>query len=143
MKILIINGPNLNLLHLRNAELYGKLSLDEIQNKITSAFPDDQFEFFQSNHEGEIIDKLLNSRDLFQGFIINPAAYSHTSYAIKDALEIIKAPKVEVHLSNIFSREKFRQVSVTAGACNALICGLKEFSYITAVYSIKNLIIND
>lgn len=143
MKILILNGPNLNVLHLRDASLYGKLSLDEIQKKITATFPEDKFEFFQSNHEGELIDKLLNSRDLFDGFVINPAAYSHTSYAIKDALEIIKAPKIEVHLSNIFSREKFRQVSVTAGACNAVICGLKEFSYIAAVYSIKNLLLND
>lgn len=143
MRILIINGPNLNMLHLRDKSQYGSLSLEEIGKKIITTFPDDKFEFFQSNHEGEIIDKLLNSIGLFDGLIINPAAYSHTSYAIKDALEIVKSPKIEVHLSNIFSREKFRQVSVTAGACNSLICGLKEFSYIAAVYSIKNLIIND
>ena len=139
MKFLIINGPNLNVLHLRDKELYGGLSLEEVENKIRKEFPDDSFDFFQSNHEGEIIDKLNSSIGKYQGYIINPAAYSHTSYAIRDALEIIREPKIEVHLSNIFAREQFRQHSVTAAACNSLICGLKEFSYISAVYSIKNL----
>ncbi len=139
MKFLVINGPNLNVLNLRDKELYGGLSLVELENKIKKEFPDDVFEFFQSNHEGEIIDKLNSSIGVYQGYIINPAAYSHTSYAIRDALEIIMEPKIEVHLSNIFAREEFRQLSVTAAACNSLICGLKEFSYISAVYSIKNL----
>lgn len=143
MKFLIINGPNLNLLHLRDKEQYGGLSLDEIEKLIRNNFPEDSFEFFQSSHEGGIIDKLHESIGKFDGYIINPAAYSHTSYAIRDALEIIKAPKIEVHLSNIFAREEFRQHSVTAAACTSLICGLKEFSYISAVYSIKKMVSKD
>lgn len=143
MKFLIINGPNLNAIHLRDKNQYGKLTLDEIEKKIKSSFPDDQFEFYQSNHEGEIIDRLTVSQGRFDGFIINPAAYSHTSFAIRDALEIITAPKIEVHLSNVFNREEFRRNSVTAAACNGLICGLKEFSYIAAVFSVKQIIKKD
>jgi len=140
MKFLIVNGPNINVLHLRNKSIYGTLSLEEINQKIISSFPEDEFEFFQSNHEGSIIDKLNASEGVYDGIIINPAAYSHTSYAIKDALEIITSPKIEAHLSNIFSRDEFRKVSVTAGAVDAVICGLKEFSYIAAVYSLKKII---
>lgn len=143
MKFLIINGPSLGALHLRDKEQYGALSLNEINKKITDSFPADQFEFFQSNHEGEIIDKILGSIGSMEGLIINPAAYSHTSYAVRDALEIVKVPKIEVHLSNIFAREEFRRVSVTAGACSGVICGLKEFSYIAAVFSIKKLLQKD
>lgn len=140
MKFLVINGPNLNALHLRDKSQYGTLTLDEIEKQIKSTFPEDQFEFFQSNHEGELIDRLLVSHGRFDGFIINPAAYSHTSFAIRDALEVITAPKIEVHLSNIFGREEFRRTSVTAAACNGMICGLKEISYIAAVFSIKKMV---
>ena len=139
MKYLIVNGPNLDVLHLRDKSQYGTLSLDEIKQQIISAFPSDQFDFFQSNHEGELIDKLHEAVGNYNGIVINPAAYSHTSYAIKDALEIIQFPKIEVHLSNIFAREEFRKNSVTAGACDGLICGLKEFSYIAAVFSLKSI----
>jgi len=140
MKFLIINGPNLGALHLRDKGQYGSLSLEEINGKIKSSFPQDEFDFFQSNHEGEIIDKILGAIGSFDGLVINPAAYSHTSYAIRDTLEIVKTPKIEVHLSNIFAREEFRKASITAAACNSLICGLKEFSYIAAVFSIKKLL---
>lgn len=140
MRILVINGPNLNMLHMRNKAIYGNLSLEQIEELIKSRFPDVKFEFFQNNSEGAIIDKLHSSIGTFDGYILNPGAFSHTSYAIRDALEIIDVPKIEVHLSNLFAREEFRQVSVTAAACTSLICGLKEFSYIAAVYSIKNLL---
>lgn len=139
MKILIINGPNINVLHLRDPKYYGSLSLEELNNKIRSYFPEDSFEFFQSNHEGAIIDKILAGEG-FDGLVINPAAYSHTSLAIKDTLEIVQIPKIEVHLSNILQRESYRQGSITASSCDGVICGLKEFSYIAAIYSIKNLL---
>ncbi len=143
MKILIINGPNLNALHLRDKSQYGTLSLKEIEEKIASSFPEIEFEFFQSSGEGEIIDKIIVSTGKADALIINPAAYSHTSFAIRDALEIFRGPKIEVHLSNIFGREDFRHTSVTAAACTGMICGLKEFSYIAAVYSVKKLIGNE
>ncbi len=134
MKILVINGPNLNLLNNRNNETYGTFSLEQIEVKLINEFPQDQFEFFQSNHEGELITKIQNAADTFDGLIINPGGYSHTSVAIKDALEICTIPKIEVHLSNLPARENFRHTMLTASSCDGYISGFREKSYLGAVY---------
>lgn len=140
MKIIIVNGPNLNMLNLRDQSQYGAMSLEEINSLITSSFPNVEFEFFQSNHEGEIVDYLnLIAVTEFDGLVINPAAYSHYSIAIHDALEIINQQKVEVHLSKPKQREAFRHNLITAKACDSVISGLYEQSYIEAVkYILKN-----
>lgn len=139
MKILIINGPNLNRLSQRNKDLYGKLSLKKIERILRLEFPKIKFGFFQSNHEGEIIDKLQKAEKEFFGIVINPGGYAHTSVAIRDALEIIKIPKVEVHLSQLAKRESFRTQLITASACDGYIAGFKEYSYIAAVYLIQKI----
>lgn len=132
MKILIINGPNLNKLEIRSKEHYGQLSLNEINKLISQKFPEVEFDFFQSNSEGEIINK-LHQADKYNGIIINAGAYSHYSIAIRDAIELAKTPVVEVHLSNIYAREQFRRHSVISEVCVGVISGFKEISYILAV----------
>ncbi len=140
MKILIINGPNLNLLGERDETQYGNVTLSEIHDKLTEEFPGIDFEFFQSNLEGEIIEKIQNARNSgFVGLVINPGGYSHTSVAIRDALELVDLPKIEVHLSNLAKREEFRRSSLTATACTGYISGFKEFGYLAAVYLIRKL----
>lgn len=138
MKILIINGPNLNLLGLRDRTVYGELTLDEINSELIKEFPQVQFQFFQANDEGSIIDKIQSSQN-FDGLIINPGGYSHTSVAIKDALDLIKIPKIEVHLSNLSKRESYRQNLITASSCDGYISGIKHYGYFAAVYSILKL----
>ena len=135
MKILVINGPNLNMLGLREPEIYGTQTLDEINAYIESSFEGINFEFFQSNCEGEIISKIHESQfDEFDGAVINPGAYSHYSYAIYDAIKSVKTPFVEVHLSDIASRqEEWRRVSVTAPASKIMISGKGIMGYIEAV----------
>ena len=140
MKLLIINGPNLNLLSKRPTEHYGSISLEQIEETIIGEFSDYQFEFFQSNHEGEIVEKIHKSADEFDGLIINPGGYSHTSVSIKDALELCSIPKIEVHLSNLAERENFRQVMLTASGCDGYISGFREKSYIAAVYLLAKII---
>ncbi|HPI37350.1 MAG TPA: type II 3-dehydroquinate dehydratase [Ignavibacteriaceae bacterium] len=140
MKIVIINGPNLNLLGERDSTQYGRLNLDDINLKIEEEFPETDFFFFQSNIEGEIINKIQMSTTVFDGMIINPGGYAHTSVAIRDALETCSIPKIEVHLSNIASREEFRHNMITASVCNGYIAGLKELSYISAVFALKKII---
>jgi 3-dehydroquinate dehydratase-2 len=140
MKLLVINGPNLNLLSKRPAEHYGSISLEQIEKTISEEFPEYQFEFFQSNHEGEIVDKIQKSSDAFDGLIINPGGYSHTSVSIKDALELCSIPKIEVHLSNLAERENFRQVMLTASGCDGYLSGFREKSYIAAVYLLAKII---
>ncbi len=140
MKILVINGPNLNMLEKRNSQQYGELSLVEIENTISTKFPEHIFRFYQSNHEGEIIDLIHFSEEEYDGIIINPGGYAHTSIAIRDALEIVKIPKIEVHLSNLSKREDFRQKLVTASACNGYISGFKENGYLAAVFLIEEIL---
>ena len=140
MKIVIINGPNLNLLGERDSTQYGRLNLDDINLKIEEEFPETDLFFFQSNIEGEIINKIQMSTTVFDGMIINPGGYAHTSVAIRDALETCSIPKIEVHLSNIASREEFRHNMITASVCNGYIAGLKELSYISAVFALKKII---
>ena len=132
MNILVINGPNLNLLGIRQPEIYGKETLEELmmwlENSTESA--KHNFKFYQSNHEGEIIDILHDERHWANGILINAGAYSHYSYAIRDAITTVNIPTVEVHLSDIFSREDFRKKSVIKDACIAQYFGLKKLSYL-------------
>jgi 3-dehydroquinate dehydratase-2 len=139
LKITVINGPNLNLLHLRQIEFYGKDGLDNIQFNLQTRYPEIQFDFFQSNIEGEIINKIQGCIENQSAIIINPGGYAHTSVAIHDALELISSPKIEVHLSNIHQREAFRQHSITASACHGVIAGLKQEGYHLAVQAILQL----
>ncbi len=134
MHILIVNGPNLNRLGKRETEIYGTTTLADIEKRLKKKFPDQEFEFYQSNSEGAIIDKLQHAADgAFEGVIINPAAYAHYSYAIRDALAALQVPVVEVHLTNVHAREKFRHVSITASACKGVIAGFGPVSYELAV----------
>ncbi len=139
MKILVLNGPNLNLLGKREEDQYGTFNLADIEIELKKAFSDYKFEFYQSNHEGELIDKIQNASSYFDGLVINPGGYSHTSVAIKDALAVCKIPKVEVHISNLSQREDFRKTLVTASGCDGYISGFKINSYIAAAFLINRL----
>ncbi len=141
MNLLIINGPNLNLLGQREKSNYGELTLAKIEDIIKLEYPNDKFTFFQSNHEGEIIDQIQNATKNYDGLIINPGGYSHTSVAIRDALEVAKLPKIEVHLSNISAREDFRHRSITAPMTDGYLSGFKEKGYLAAIYLIKKMVI--
>jgi 3-dehydroquinate dehydratase-2 len=136
-KIMVINGPNLNMLGKRKEVHYGQLTLEAIETFIQSEANklDMTISFLQSNHEGEIIDCIHDSMD-FDGVIINAGAYTHYSYAIADALEILDIPVIEVHLSNIHARDDFRHQSVLAKCCVGQISGFKEDSYILALHAL-------
>lgn len=136
MKIKIINGANLNLLGKRDQDQYGCVSLKEIEKSLLDEFPNIILDFFQSNIEGEIVDEIQKSIGQFEGLIINPGGYAHTSIVIKDALELFKGIKVEVHLSHLAKREEFRQILLTASSCDGYISGFKQYGYISAVYLI-------
>lgn len=140
MKILVINGPNLNLLGKRDKDHYGVLTLESIEAVLNNEFAEIDFDFYQSNLEGELINKIQSAGDVYNGLIINPGGYGHTSVAIKDALEECKIPKIEVHLSHLANREEFRQTLITAKSCNGYISGFKENSYCAAVYLIKKIV---
>lgn len=139
MKILILNGPNLNFLSSRDKSKYGEFNLSRIQKLLTKEFPKVSFTFFQSNHEGELVDQIQSTNKKYNGLIINPGGYAHTSVAILDALELCKVPKVEVHLSHIPNREEFRNNLLTARNCDGYISGFREKSYLAAVYLIIKL----
>jgi len=140
VKILIINGPNLNFLGKRNPDIYGSETLDQINAYIQESCIDDEIEFYQSNHEGSIIDTIQSISEGIVGIIINPGAFAHYSYAIHDALETSPVPVIEVHLSNIYEREKFRRISVTAPACKDVISGQGKKGYVLAIEKLKSLI---
>ena len=134
MKIAVIHGPNLNLLGKREPDIYGTKTLMELNQEIENHFADkNELKFFQSNHEGAIIDFLHDTSGWSDAFIINPAAYTHTSYAIRDAISAINVPCVEVHLSDINKRESFRKTSVIKPVCVKQISGLGFQSYISAI----------
>lgn len=139
MRILILNGPNLNLLGKRDENHYGNLNLEKLEDLLINKFPNYSFLFFQSNHEGELIEKIQNSENISDGLIINPGGYAHTSVSIHDALKEINIPKIEVHLSHLANREEFRQNLITAKACNGYISGFKEFSYIAAIFLLNEI----
>jgi 3-dehydroquinate dehydratase II len=143
MKVICINGPNLNLLGQRDKSEYGRLTLSGIEKFLNKEFSKIKFTFFQSNVEGELIEKIQEAGNRFDGLIINPGGYSHTSVAIKDALELCKIPKVEVHLSHLAQREDFRQKMITAQACDGYISGFKENSYLAAVFLLTKIIKNN
>lgn len=142
MKILIINGPNLSKIKQRDKDIYGSLSFDELKINLKKEFTDDIFEMVFHESEGEIITSIHNAPYNFDGIIINPGGFSHTSVAIRDAIEISKIPIIEVHLSNISARENFRNVSITASKASGYISGFKHFSYFAAVYLLKKYNIN-
>lgn len=140
MNILVINGPNLNLLGDREKENYGETSLENINNELRLLANElnVSIDFFQSNTEGELVDKIQSAKGIFDGIIINPAAYTHTSIALRDAILAVKIPCVEVHLSNIHSREEFRKTSFTAPVCIGQISGFKKYSYLLALRALVN-----
>ena len=140
-KIIVIHGPNLNLLGEREPGVYGSESYESINNDIIEHAISKQFhcEVFQSNHEGEIIDTLHLARKSFDGVIINAGAYTHYSYAIRDAIAAINIPVIEVHMSNINARDEFRAKSVIAPVCKGSICGFGKDSYLLAVDSLYYL----
>jgi|SRR5690554_1337483 len=139
MKALVINGPNLNMLGKRNKEHYGTLTLKEIKNLIESSFSNVSFTFFQSNHEGAIIDRLQNEED-YDFLLINPGAFAHYSYAIRDAFELVKIKKGVCHLSDISKRENFRKIDLLKDLADVYITGLKEESYIVATQKLIKLL---
>ena len=144
-KILIINGPNLNLLGNREKNFYGDTTLERIKSICEKKCSENnmEMEFFQSNHEGELLEKIHLVQNGFDGIIINPAAYTHTSIALLDALRATSKPKIEVHISNIYSREDYRRKSITSESVNGVICGFGENGYLLAIEAMKKLIYTD
>ena len=140
-KILIINGPNLNLLGDREESKYGKTTLEELKKKCEShaRSVDLEIKFVQSNIEGEIVTMIQKAKNVYNGIIINAAGYTHTSVAILDALLAIKLPTIEVHITNIYNREEFRKKSLISKAANGIICGFGINGYIMALDSIKEI----
>ncbi|MCX6256895.1 MAG: 3-dehydroquinate dehydratase [Bacteroidia bacterium] len=135
MKIQIINGPNLNLLGVREKHIYGETRFEDYLEVLRSVFYEDELSYFQSNIEGEIINKLHETGFSSDGIILNAGGYSHTSVAIADAVSAIDKPVIEVHLSNIFGREEYRQHSIIASKCKGLIAGFGLDSYHLAIES--------
>ena len=135
MRVLIINGPNLNMLGIRQPEIYGYATYFDLVRYCHTQAEDLGIDLvcFQSNHEGEIIDKIQDAYKKFDGIIINAGAYTHYSYAIKDALNLVKIPKVEVHISNIYEREEFRKISVIKDECDYSIVGQGIKGYLLAI----------
>ncbi len=137
-RILIINGPNLNLLGVREPGIYGNSSMETYLETLRSRYPDYSIEYFQSNHEGEIIDKLhsVGFDDDLEGVVLNAGAYTHTSLAIADAIAAIKVPVIEVHISNVHAREEVRHHSMISSVCRGVIAGFGMDSYRLAIESL-------
>jgi 3-dehydroquinate dehydratase II len=135
MKLIIINGPNLNLLGMRETAIYGNMSFDDFLSKLREGYTDKTIEYYQSNVEGEIINKLHEVGFTYDGIILNAGGYTHTSVAIADAVAAIKTPVVEVHISNIFAREEYRHISLIAPKCKGSISGFGLDSYRLAIES--------
>lgn len=136
----IIHGPNLQWLGVREPEIYGTKTLKDLENDIILSFPKHQFSFFQSNHEGDLMDYLHDHRTSIQGWVINPGGLAHTSVALADALRMVDGPAVEVHLSNVFQRESFRHTLITASSCIGCISGFGFAGYHFAIQSLENAI---
>ncbi len=142
MKIVVIQGPNLNMLGIREQNVYGPMKLEDIHAQMKS-FADQNkvdIEFFQSNLEGEIVDRIQECMGDADGIIINPAAYTHTSIAIRDAISAVQIPALEVHLSNIYQREEFRHKSLTAPVCAGQISGMGPFGYHLAMVGMTQIL---
>lgn len=140
-KILVIHGPNLNLLGEREPGIYGSDSIENLNSSIIDRARDQglECEIFQSNHEGAIIDKLHAARNSFDGVVINAGAYTHYSYAIRDAITAVKIPCIEVHISNVFARDEFRSKSVIAPVCKGSISGFGFGSYFLAIQALAEM----
>lgn len=142
MKLAVIQGPNINMLGIREQNIYGPMSMDQIHEQLTNAAKQNgvELEFFQSNLEGEIVDKVQECLGTVDGIMINPAAFSHTSIAIRDALSAVGLPTVEVHISNIYKREEFRQKSITAAATTGVISGFGPFGYHMGLIALMQIV---
>ena len=140
--ILILNGPNLNRLGVRDPEVYGRETLEQINARIAARAKDlgVSVEFYQSNHEGDLIDRIHAAADLASAVILNPGGFAHTSVALRDAVASIPIPTVEVHISNIFAREPFRRRSIVSGACRGIISGLGTQGYLLALEHLVTLL---
>ena len=132
----INNGPNLNLTGIREPEVYGTVTMEECVEELRHQFPEVEITYYQSNVEGELIDRIQQTGFRYDGLIVNLGGYSHTSVALRDALLAVPAPKVEVHLSNIFAREEYRHHSLITSACRGMICGLGLQGYELALRSL-------
>ncbi len=141
-KVLVIHGPNLNLLGRREVDIYGKVTIDQINAALKKAADEEEvaIEIVQSDHEGEIVELIGKSKDKVDALLINPAAYTHTSVAIRDAVSATEIPTVEVHLSNIYAREEFRHTSLTAPVCKGQVSGFGIDSYILGLKAAVSLI---
>ncbi|MBD5632028.1 MAG: type II 3-dehydroquinate dehydratase [Clostridia bacterium] len=138
MKFLVINGVNLNMTGVREKDVYGAKTLDEINAEIAAHFKADKIEFYQSNIEGELCAKIQSAaKGGYDGIVLNAGAFTHYSYAIRDAIAAIQTPVVEVHMSNVHAREEFRHKSVISEVCRGVICGFNKNSYILAIESFK------
>ncbi|MGN0005968.1 MAG: type II 3-dehydroquinate dehydratase [Candidatus Gastranaerophilaceae bacterium] len=144
MKILCINGPNLNLLGTREPDKYGTVTLSQIEENVKSKAQElgIEVDFYQNNIEGEIVNTIQAAKSIYDGIIINPAAYTHTSVAIRDAISAVVIPSVEIHLSNIHTREEFRHKSFTAPVCIGQITGFGSYGYILALFAIVDYLNN-
>jgi 3-dehydroquinate dehydratase-2 len=142
MKILVLHGPNLNLLGTREPEIYGSMTLDEINNKMIELGVelDVEVKCLQSNHEGTLIDALHDARTWASGVVFNPGGYTHTSVALRDAISAIQIPVVEVHLSNVYAREEFRHVSMVSAMCKGRITGFGWMSYTLGLRALVDLL---
>lgn len=144
MKILLINGPNLNMLGERDPATYGADTLSDIIRMLESEFPEVSLDTFQSNHEGAIIDRIHQAyKEEVDGLMINGGALTHYSYALLDALHILTIPKIELHMSHIFAREAFRHQSVISPACHGMISGFGKYSYFFALHALVRMIKGD
>ena len=144
MKILLINGANLNLLGSREPEKYGSTTLKDIESAVIQRGNelDAQVDAWQSNHEGDIVDKIQSTKGVYDGILINAGGYTHTSVVIRDAIASVQIPTVEIHMTNIHAREEFRHTSLISGVCIAQVVGFKELSYTLALEGLVNYLKN-
>ena len=142
MKLLLINGANLNMLGTREPEKYGNTSLADIESMVINRGKElgAEVDVWQSNHEGEIVDKIQSARNCYDGILINAGGYTHTSVVIRDAIASVQIPAVEIHMTNIHAREEFRHTSLLSGVCVAQVVGFKEQSYVLALEGIVKLL---
>lgn len=142
MEVLVLHGPNLNLLGRREPEVYGHLTLEEINSRLVEAGKDLGLEVrcFQSNHEGALIDALQEARSWARGVVFNPGGYTHTSVALRDAIVAIGIPVIEVHLSNVDAREEFRRLSLLSPVCRGKISGFGWYSYVLGLYALAQIL---
>ena len=140
MKILLINGANLNMLGIREPEKYGAKTLADIENSVISRGKElgAEVDVYQSNIEGEIVEKIQQARGVYDGILINAAGYTHTSVVIRDAIAAVQIPTIEIHMTNIHAREEFRHTSLLSGVCKAIVAGFGEDSYILALEGLVN-----